>query len=289
MQRLARSPVVNQSKLEQIRSGATIKTQTGVKENKNIIQKKGGKFHVHQKEEKFEESGVRKKKKNYVMYESKLGTERQTNLIKIEEAKLEKPKPKPKPISPKPRQEEKIIQTKKKIEYLDNYQYHETKDIKRPDLNKAIVRHQRLGDIIGGSFEETTYQKTIMTDPGRGPKQYSQQTAKTTLRRGAPYQSRLPSIPSMPRSNTAARTLPAKSREYRREIQKNQYSSNTHLSKPPKTTEIITRTFKLTRTKNTSNSIDKPGKKSDNEFTRVTKTTTTTTRGQNASTGRRRQ
>ena len=282
MQRSVRPPVVNQSKLEQIKSGAKVKTQTGVKENKNIISNKGGKFRVTQKEEKFEETGVRKKKRNYVMYESKLGTERQTNLVKVEEAKLAKPKPKPAP--PKPRQEEKIVQTKKRVEYLDNYQYHETKDIKRPNPNKvSIVTHQRLGEIIGGSYEETTFQKTTMTDPGRGPKQYSQQTAKTVVRRGAPTQ------PSLPRSNTAARTFPAKSREYRKEIQQKQYSSNTNIRNAPKQKEISTRTVKTTRTTKTSKSTDRAGSKSDNEYTRVKKTTTTSTRGQNASTGRRRQ
>jgi len=283
MQRSVRPPVVNQAKLEQIRSGAKVKTQTGAKESKNIISHKGGKFHVHQKEEKFEETGVRKKKRNYVMYESKLGTEKQTHLTKIEEAKLSKPKPKPAP--PKPRQEEKIVQTKKKVEYLDNYQYHETKDIKRPNPNKvSIVSHQRLGDIVGGSYEETTFTKTTMTDPGKGPKKYSTQTAKTSVRRGPPTQ------PSLPRTNTAPRTLPAQSREYRKEIKQKQYSSNTNLRGAPKKNEISTRTVKTTRTTKTSKSTDKPGSRSDNEYTRVKKTTTTTTtRGQNASTGRRRQ
>ena len=285
MQRSVRPPSVNQSKLEQIRSGAKVKTQTGVKENKNIISNKGWKFRVTQKEEKFEETGVRKKKRNYVMYESKLGTEKQTNLIKVEEAKIAKPKPKPAP--PKPRQEEKIVQTKKRVEYLDNYQYHETKDIKRPNPNKvSIVTHQRLGDIIGGSYEETTFQKTTITDPGRDPKKYSQQTAKTVVRRGAPTQ------PSLPRSNTASRTLPAQSRQFRKEIQQKQYSSNTNIRNAPKQKEISTRTVKptrTTRTTKTSKSTDKAGNKSDNEYTRVKKTTTTTTRGQNASTGRRRK
>ena len=286
MQRSVRPPAVNQAKLEQIRSGAKVKTQTGVKENKNVISHKGGKYHVTEKEEKFEETGVRRKKRNYVMYESKLGTEKKTNLTKIEEAKLAKPKPKPAP--PKPRQEEKIIQTKKKVEYLDNYQYHETKDIKRPNPNKiSIVSHQRLGDIVGGSYEETTYQKTTMTDPGRGPRQYSTQTAKTIVRRGAPTQ------PSLPRSNTAARTLPAQSRQFRKEIQQKQYSSNTNIRSAPKKKEVSTRTVKTTRTTKTtktSKTPDKPGSRSDNEFTRIKKTTTTTTtRGQNASTGRRRQ
>ena len=126
-----------------------------------------------------------------------------------------------------------------------------------------------------------------MTDPGRGPRQYSTQTAKTIVRRGAPTQ------PSLPRSNTAARTLPAQSRQFRKEIQQKQYSSNTNIRSAPKKKEVSTRTVKTTRTTKTtktSKTPDKPGSRSDNEFTRIKKTTTTTTtRGQNASTGRRRQ
>ena len=54
------------------------------------------------------------------MFESKLGTEKETDMTKIAGAK--------KLRAIEPRQEEKIVQTKKKVEYLDNYQYHETKD-----------------------------------------------------------------------------------------------------------------------------------------------------------------
>ena len=102
---------VSQSKLEQIRQGVKKTTDIGgVKENKKVIQGKGGKFTVTEKEKKFEETGVTRKKRNYVMYESKLGTQREKNLQKIEEA--QKPKPKPKPAPAKPRVEEKIIQKK---------------------------------------------------------------------------------------------------------------------------------------------------------------------------------
>ena len=40
---------------------------------------------------------------------------------------------------------------KKKLEYLNNYQYHEIKNIKNPNTKRvSIVNHKRLGDIIGG-------------------------------------------------------------------------------------------------------------------------------------------
>ena len=169
------------SKLDHIRTGATKKTDLGTNVNKGVIQGKGGKYVVVEKEKKFEEAGVKRKKRNYVLYESKLGTEKEKNLHKIEEAP--KPKQKPKPVA-KPRVEEKIIQKKKRLEYLDNYQYHETKNIKNPK-RVSIVTHQRLGEIIGGFYEENTYQRMTMNEPGQGrPKLYSEQTTTTTTRRG---------------------------------------------------------------------------------------------------------
>ena len=204
------------------------KTNIGGVSEKKVISGKGGKFAVTEKTKKFEEAGVAKKKRNYVMYESKLGTEKERNLQKIHEA--QKPKPKPKPAPPKPRVEEKIIQKKKKVEYLDNYKYHETKDIKDKNPNRvSVVTHQRLGDIVGSSFEETTTQKYTMTDSGKGRKLYSQQSAKTTTRRDAKGR---PTQTTSQRSNTASRTLAAKSREERKEVKK--YSSNTNLRSAPK-------------------------------------------------------
>lgn len=60
-----------QSKLEKIKSGGKTKTQIGgVSENKRVVSGKGGKFAITEKEKKLEESGVTRKNKNYVMYES---------------------------------------------------------------------------------------------------------------------------------------------------------------------------------------------------------------------------
>ena len=139
-----------------------------------ITGKDGSKIIQKQKEEKFEETAVLKKKKNYVMYEAKLGTETSTDITKID-APMKKEK---KPVrQPEPRVEEKIIQTKKKKEYLDNYQYHETKDIKNPNPRYQVyVEHQRLGDIIGGTFEETSYQRQVFSEGSNRP----QLTEKTT-------------------------------------------------------------------------------------------------------------
>ena len=265
MRRAVNPPTTNQSKLDQIRSGATKKTDLGVKQNKGVIQGKGGKYIIEEKEKKFEEAGVKRKKRNYVLYESKLGTEKEQNLKKIEEPP--KPKPKPKPVA-RPRVEEKIIQTKKRREYLDNYQYHETKVIRNPNPNRvSIVTHQRLGDIIGGFYEEMTYQKQSMRQSANGPAKFSQQTTKTTTRTGPQGQNQ--------RTVTTSRTMPAQSREYRREVaQKNAGGL--------RGTKTTTTTTKTTTTRSSSRPQMERGNK-------TTTTTTTTrkvvTRGQSA--GRR--
>jgi hypothetical protein len=225
MKRAVNASAPSQSKIDHIKSGGKVKSQLGgVKENKNVIHGKDGKFTITEKEKKFEEAGVTRKKRNYVMYESKLGTEKEQEVQHIKEVKKQKPK-----VVPQPRNEEKIITQMKRVEYLDNYQYHETKDIKDNDPNKqSIVTHQRLGDIVGGSYEEKTFQRITMNDPGKGPKLYSQQTTKTTTRRNAAGQP----IKPPQRSNSASRTVPAKSRDQRNEMQK--LASNPNLRGAPK-------------------------------------------------------
>ena len=157
-------------KLAQIRSGGTVKRPTGGKSNDVVYTGKDGtKIIKKETEEKYEETAVRRKKRNYVMYESKLGTEKNTELTKIDKPKP-KYQPKPKPVREvEPRVEEKLIITRKRKEYLDNYQYHETKDIKNPK-KKAYVEHKRLGDIVGGIYEETIYERQIYSQGGNRPK-----------------------------------------------------------------------------------------------------------------------
>ena len=146
-------------KVDFIRKGKKQKTITGFKQNQNAFESKGNKFVIVEKEKKLEEAGVTRKKRNYVMYESKQGTEKERDMTKIGSTHLRQPQP---------RQEEKIIQKNKRKEYLDNYQYHETKDIKHPKpSNTSYVSHKRLGDIIGGFYEETTYERQVLrTDAG---------------------------------------------------------------------------------------------------------------------------
>ena len=177
--RKADPQLTTQEKLKQIQTGAKNKRTTGGGEKKNIVitGKDGSKIIQSQKEEKFEETAVLRKKKNYVMYEAKLGTETTTDITKIN---APKPKQKLKAREIEPRQEERIVQTKKRKEYLDNYQYHETKDIKNPNPRfQVIVEHQRLGDIIGGTFEETSYQRTVFNQGSNRP-QITEKTTTTT-------------------------------------------------------------------------------------------------------------
>ena len=176
-------------KLDQIKTGAKIKRQTGGTEKKDTIisGKNGSKTVVRETEEKFEETAVLRKKRNYVMYESKLGTEKNTEITRIAAPKPA-PKPKPKPVrEPSPRVEEKIVITKKKREYLDNYQYHETKNIKSKNPRyQVIVEHKRLGDIIGGTFEETSYQRQIFSQGSSRPQIVEQTTTTTATGSAAP-------------------------------------------------------------------------------------------------------
>ena len=61
--------ITPEEKIEIIRSGKRKRSLTGVKENKNIVfENKGGKFVAVETERKFEEAGVTKKKKNFVMF-----------------------------------------------------------------------------------------------------------------------------------------------------------------------------------------------------------------------------
>ena len=169
---------VDPSKLEAIKQGKKIKSETGASENKKVTTTKSGdKIIAIEKEKKFEEAGVTKKKRNYVMYEAKLGTEKETDLTQI------KAPPKPKKLEPRPRVEEKVIMTRKKVEYLDNFQYKETKEFRKIEKGSKVV-HQRLSDPIGGSYEETSYQKITTTTGSGNNKTGKKITTTKTEQRG---------------------------------------------------------------------------------------------------------
>ena len=63
---------------------------------------------------------------------------------------------------PRPRTEERIQIQKKRIEYLDNYQYKETKEFgKNP--KPATVIHIGRGETGAAGYEQTAYKKTTTT------------------------------------------------------------------------------------------------------------------------------
>ena len=164
---------VDPSKLEAIKQGKKIKSETGASENKKVTTTKSGdKIIAIEKEKKFEEAGVTKKKRNYVMYESKLGTEKETDLTQI------KAPPKPKKLAPRPRVEETVIMTRKKVVYLDNFQYKETKEFRKIEKGSKVV-HQRLSDPLGGSYEETSIQR-FTTSSGNGNNKTGKKITTTT-------------------------------------------------------------------------------------------------------------
>ena len=165
------APSVDPSKLELIKQGKKKVNVTDFKENKNTISNKdGSKFLAVEKERKFEEAGVTRKKRNFVMYESKTGTEKDVDLLQLEAAK--------KKSKPRPKVEETIISKHKKKEYLDNFQYHETKVLNKK--KPAVVIHNRMSNPITGTVEEYSYQKITSTSAGKT--RPGQNTTTTTTR-----------------------------------------------------------------------------------------------------------
>ena len=239
-------------KLDQIKSGAKIKRQTGGAEKKETIVsgKNGAKTVVHETEEKFEETAVLRKKRKYVMYESKLGTEKNTEITQIAAPKPT-PKPKPKPVrEPSPRVEEKIVITKKKREYLDNYQYKETKQIKSKNPRyQVIVEHKRLGDIIGGTFEETSYQRQIFSQGSSRPQIVEQ--SKTQSATGS-------ALPKLKANKSESRL-----------VTKTKIESTSG----PQTTESTTTKTRTTKTTTTKTESSKPAQSVTAKAEKITETT----------------
>ena len=241
-----------ENKLDFIRKGKKKKTITGFKENKNVtFENKGGKFIVVEKEKKFEETEVTKRKRNFVKFESKLGTERETDMTKIEGAK--------KLRAIQPRQEEKIIQKKKRKEYLDNYQYHETVDIKHPKPNRvSVVEHKRLGDIISGFEEIASYEREVRTTTGDGRGEVLRQkaTSVTKSRGGKP-----------PSTSTV-------SKQTKRELKP--YNSQTNLRRNPNIGQVNTTTRRFSRNGGGEGGVTET--KKETKVTKDGQTTTKTTR-----------
>lgn len=235
----------NLDKLALIRGGKRRKSITGFKEAKNItFSNKEGKFIAVEKEKKFEEAGVTRKKRNFIMFESKLGTERERDLRKIGKVY---------DTEAKERIQEKIYITKKKKEYLDNYQYHETKNLKlsQPD----VVVHKRLGGPVGGTYEETTTKKVTTRIQQRGGSVDAKKAPPKPTKPAKPAQS----LRNRPQSSSGTKTKETTTKIGRRGGADGKYSSTT-------TTKKETRTTTTTKTRGAPTKFS-------------SKTTTTTTRG----------
>ena len=263
-------PKVDPSKLEKIKQGIKTKTESGVKSNQNVtVNSRGDKIIAVQKEKKVEESGVTRKKRNFVMYESKTGTQKETDLQKIKGQKLR---------APKPRVQETIILKRKKKEYLDNYQYHETKVFRKG--KPAVVIHERLSSPIGGSFEEVTYQKATYRSsgsPGKNSRPTSRDSSRTEGRQYRVTNAR--SKPNSPQPNTRAINV----RNRPNSPQPNVRTTNVRNSPPPRTRVVNAskspqpRTTKATNVKTETTRVGRRNEPTTGE-TKTTKTTTTTTR-----------
>ena len=171
-----------QEKLEQIRTGKSLqrrKSRADVKDT--VVSGKDGST-IKKKEvaEKYEETTVRRKKKNYIMYESKLGTEKNTEITKIAAPKPKKEKVLP---TPRPRIAEVIITRKKRREYLDNYKYHESKVLRK--RNASVVEHKKLNDFIIWDKIETFHEKKTIGQ-GDKPNQYQSIQAYNASNRRIP-------------------------------------------------------------------------------------------------------
>lgn len=101
-------------------------------------------------EKKFEYGSKLREKKNYVYYVSGVGY-----VSKDDEPK---PEPKPKVIPKRVKKEEDTIIERKKI--IDNYQYHETKNLRKPDKTSNVF-HRRLAQ----PFEVTQQIRTSKATP----------------------------------------------------------------------------------------------------------------------------
>ena len=278
------SELSTSKKLDQIRSGEKIKRSKGATESKSVITAGAGgaKYFTKETEEKYEESAVTRKKRNYVMYESKIGTEKNTEIVG-QIAPL-KPKAPPKPVrQPEPRQEEKIVQTKKKKEYLDNYQYHETKELRRNNPRyQVIVEHKRLGDVIGGTFEETSYQRQVFAQGSNRPQ--LTETKTTTTKTGTAIEPKLrgnkSQITNVKKTITGnVPQTPAGTSITKRTTRTTTSNTNSN----PKNKNPVSTTATKEKIQETTMKRRNEGTVQKTESRTETKTTTTGTRGQGTS------
>ena len=199
--------------------------------------------------EKFEFAEKLKEKKNYILYVSGMGHKKKL-IEELEEA--------PKPEPPKPK--EKVVEVK---QIIDNYGYHETKNVKKKDPKRtSITHHERLST----PFERTTLKKfsSFTTDPNA--KRYTSTSVQKTRYDTEPVIKKTTQI-----------------NQYNRSNQYNQYNSMTSKQErnktivPPKLYETYkpakTQITKTTRTITKENKVPNTISQTRNKInTQITKT-----------------
>jgi hypothetical protein len=190
---------------------------------------------------------------------------------------------------PEPRTEERIIIKKKKNEYLDNFQYKETKEIKRNNPRYfVIVEHLRKGDIFGdGNFEKTSSERQVYSQGGnrpklpqenaklRGNKSEVRMTKKTEIKSSAPQEAKRTTRNQNPVTATATKEKIQETTMKRRNegtVQKTQSRTETKTT----TTGIRGQGSSSTTTKTTTKTTTE--KPAGGETKKTTTTTTKTTK-----------
>ena len=193
-----------------------------------------------------------------------------------------KPEPKKKvDIEPGKRVEEIIVIKKKINPYIDNYSYVETKNILNQNPRfQVIVEHRRKGDILGGNFEETSYQRQVFSQGGSRPK-LPAQDQKLRSNKSEVKMKQAPKSQTTTTQKTTRTTTTTKTKD------KNPVSSSGKKEKVEETTMkrrnegTGTKTQTKTETKTTSS-----GLRGQQKTSTSSKTTTTTTKlGPNAGDG----
>ena len=185
-----------------------------------------------------------------------------------------------------PRREEVIQTIRKKNEYMDNFSYHETKDLKRNNPRYfVVVEHTRKGDIFGGgNFEKTSYERHVYSQGGNRPKLDGNDKL-----RGAKKQAQTPDKRNNTSNNTR-RPNPVSATATNEKIQQTTMKRRNEgtVSKTESRTETKTTTSGVrgqkkestTSKTTTKTSSQRPaGGKTQTTTTKTTRTTTTRTRG----------
>ena len=192
-----------------------------------------------------------------------------------------------------PRREEVIQTVRRKNEYMDNFSYHETKDLKRNNPRYfVVVEHTRKGDIFGdGNFEKTSYERQVYSQGGNRPKlegndrlrgkkpaqpAASQQVTKKTTRTTTSNNTRKPNPVSATATNEKIQQTTMKRRN-EGTVSKTESRTETKTTTSGVRGQKKDSTTSKTTTRTTT---QKPAEgKTQTTTTKTTKTTTTRTRG----------